>query len=69
MRRMLFSGYAGDYRGMEGPHKMKHYTGNVVDLDTVRVKTMHMFCYIAYIYNGYTFRVCYVGDVAVSVFV
>jgi hypothetical protein len=34
MRGALFSGFAGDYRGT-GPHKMKHYTGNVVDLDTV----------------------------------
>jgi hypothetical protein len=34
MREKLFSGFTGDYADKTGPHKMKYYTGNVVDLDT-----------------------------------
>lgn len=34
MKAKLFSGYTADYAAGTGPHKMKTFTGNVVDLDT-----------------------------------
>ncbi|KAJ9470012.1 hypothetical protein DIPPA_35909 [Diplonema papillatum] len=34
MREKLFTGNPAAYQGQTGPHKMKHFTGNVVDLDT-----------------------------------
>lgn len=44
MRAKMFSGRNEDYTDRTGPHKMRHFTGNAVDLDTTVLRPSDRAC-------------------------